>query len=424
MDSDERRVVTAFLRYEGRVCLLRRSAAVGTYAGHWGGVSGYAEGDPDTQVHHEIAEETGLEDAVTFVRSASPITVEDAGHRWIVHPYLFDCSRDDVRLSEEHDAVEWIHPTEILTANRRTVPHLWEAYERVAETVRSVAADADHGASYLSIRALEVLRDRAGLLLSERSNDEQSTDEEWSELAELANRLLEARPAMAVLSNRINRAMSAAADGGDADAVHRRTRDGIDHGVSADRRCSQLASDNLDGMVLTLSRSDTVVDALRSAPLERVFIAESRPATEGRGVAESLANDHAVTLHADAAIAHVIDRESIDAVVFGADTILPDGRVINKVGSRAAAITAAFDGIPVYVIASRDKISPTETVNLESGTRTEIYDGTASIDVRNPTFDITPPSCITAFLTDGGPLDVDDVTAMAADHQKLATWRK
>ena len=43
---DERSVVTCFLRHGTEMLLVRRSDAVSSYRGRWGGVSGYAEGTP------------------------------------------------------------------------------------------------------------------------------------------------------------------------------------------------------------------------------------------------------------------------------------------------------------------------------------------------------------------------------------------
>ena len=482
MDADEpTHVVTAFCRHRGNVCLLRRSDAVGTYHGAWGGVSGFAEGDPDAQVRVEIHEETGLdpESDVSLVRSGRPVEVTDSdlGREWVVHPYLFDVMVDrptvarahpEITLSEEHTAAEWVPATAILEGDRETVPALWEVYERVAPTVRTIAADAEHGASYLSIRALEVLRDRAGLLIADRGGepeaDEPTADDgagraaadpagEWDELAALARRLLEARPSMAVCRNRVNRAMAEAgeavegvetatvdrateatnepdADGDGpaappADAVLEATIAGIERAVSADRAAADAASEFATGRVLTLSRSGTVREALRAGAPDRVFVAESRPAREGVAVAEELAaeSEFPITVHTDAATAHVLATESIDALLVGADTVLPDGRVVNKTGTRAGAIAAAREGVPVYAVAASDTVSTREAVNLESGDRSAIYDGTATIDVANPTFDVTTPDAVTGIVTERGVVEPDEVSAIAAELRALETWR-
>jgi translation initiation factor 2B subunit (eIF-2B alpha/beta/delta family) len=432
-------VVTAFLRHRSDVLCLRRSDAVGTYRGRWGGVSGFAEGDPDEQVLVEIREETGLEtDAVSLVRSGRPVAFEDPdlAREWVVHPYLFDCETREIELSEEHDAVEWVPPTAILEAvgddreglDGETVPELWTAYERVAPTVRSIAADDEHGAAFLSIRALEVLRDRAGLLVAERDSSGSDSEGEWDELAELAGRLLEARPSMAVLRNRVNRTM-AGADGGEsaetgAAAVLESALSNVDRALTVDEDAARNASERLEGSVATLSRSGTVLEALRTAEPSRVFVAESRPAREGIAVAERLAETTAstVTVHTDAAAAHVLASEDVDRVAVGADTVLPDGAVVNKTGTRALAVAADREGIPVSVVAATDKVSTREAVNLESGDRAAVYDGDAGIDVLNPTFDVTPADCVSEIVTERGALEPDAVGDVAAELRGLEGW--
>jgi ribose 1,5-bisphosphate isomerase len=447
--DDRSHVVTAFLRHRGRVLLLRRSDAVGTYSGRWGGVSGFAEGDPDAQVRTEIREETGLDDGViSLVRSGRPVefTDPDLDREWVVHPYLFDCETSEIEMSGEHDAFEWVSPTEIVDpdADRECVPKLWTAYERVAPTVRSIVADDEHGAAFLSIRVLEVLRDRAGLVVAERAegeatpsprNGERETcergadpDDEWDELAELAGRLLEARPSMAVLRNRVNRAMTdAAGETGEravgASAVLEAALAGIDRALEADDEAAATAAGLLDGTVMTLSRSGTVLEALRNGDPSRVFVAESRPAQEGVGVAEALSETVSVTLHTDAAAAHLLVTEDVDRVVVGADTIRADGAVVNKTGTRGLAVAAAAEGVPVTVVAATDKLSTREEVNLESGDRSAVYDGEAALDVANPTFDVTPADCVSEFATERGTLALEDVRDVVEELRSLEGWR-
>lgn len=443
-ESGPSHVVTAFLRNRAAVLLLCRSDSVGTYTGQWGGVSGFAEGRPDEQVLVEICEETGLEpDAVSLVRSGRPVEFEDStlAREWVVHPYLVDCKTREIDLSEEHDDFEWVPPTELLDAvgDRETVPKLWTAYERVAPTVRSITADNEHGAASLSVRALEALRDRAGLLVAERARGETTTstrgdergprdpESEWEELAELARRLLEARPSMAVLRNRVNRVM-ATADGPDAGApeILEASLSGIDRALAADEDAATNAAECLEGSVATLSRSGTVLDAMREGEPSRAYVAESRPAREGIDVAERLAEttDSTVTVHTDAAAAHVLATEEVDRVVVGADTVLPDGSVVNKTGTRALSIAADREGTPVSVVAATDKISTREVVNLESGDRAAVYDGDAPIDVLNPTFDVTSADCVTEIVTEHGTLDPTDIDAVAEELRGLEEWRK
>lgn len=136
--SDVTEVVTAFLRHDGRILVLRRSDAVETYRGRWAGVSGYLEQAPLDQAPldqalTEIAEETGLGPAdVTLVKAGDPLLVHDrdADRKWRVHPFLFEV-RDPtrIRLDWEHRERRWAWPAEIDDLD--TVPALAETLRRV-----------------------------------------------------------------------------------------------------------------------------------------------------------------------------------------------------------------------------------------------------------------------------------------------------
>jgi len=441
-------VATAFVRHDGEVLATHRSEDAQTYPGQWGGVSGVIEpgedpvGDEETPVEaarREVHEEVGLSD-LDHVRTGTPLTIEAPEYDATVEvtPVLFDAPGREIDLGVELQSAEWLPATELL--RRETVPRLFESYQRVAPSVQSVAADDEHGAAELSIRALEVLRDRAGLLVAEGESDA-------DELQYLANRLREARPSMAVLRNRVNRAIATAEDGDSEGAgtandatpsgdpvpaptddpypapaddfaatpadVERAAIDGINRALAADAEAAMRAAGLVSGWhVLTLSRSSTVFEALQADTAAALSIAESRPAREGIDVAETLAAaiDAPITVHTDAAIAHRLASAGVDAVLVGADAILPDGGVINKTGTRGAAIAAAREGIPVYVAAASDKITTSEGVNLESGHPAAVYDGGAAVDVTNPTFDVTPADAITGIVTERGVLEPGDVS--------------
>ena len=414
---DERAVVTCFLRHEGAVLLLRRSDEVGSYRGKWGAVAGHAEGDPDAAAREEIREETGLNpDAdVTLVRRGESFPVEDdeAGVRWVVSPYLFDAAHRDIDPNWETTEYEWVAPTAI--RHRETVPDLWTSYDRVRPTVETVATDRDHGAAYISVVALEILRDEAALA-AER-------DEDCLRLAELARDLLDARPSMSVVRNRVNRVMHAVRDSETARPVEHVAATAIERAVSADRRAAEQAGEHVSGQrVATLSRSGTVLTALDDADPGAVLVAESRPGSEGVSVAESLAEDTDVTVTTDAGFAHALDTWDADVLLVGADTVLADGRVVNKVGTRGAAIASSFEGIELLVTAAVDKLSPDGAIDLEPRAPTEVYDGGADVTVLNRTFDLTPPECVDAVVTERGLLDQSAVARAVERHREHAEW--
>ncbi|MES0397626.1 MAG: NUDIX pyrophosphatase [Syntrophobacteria bacterium] len=127
-------VVTVFLTHHNKVLVLKRSSKVGTYRGHWAGVSGYLESDdPLKQAYTEMAEEVGLsEQDVTLLKAGKPLEIVDdaQGLAWRVHPFLFAVHEPDkIRLDWENIARRWIFPAEIVGLH--TVPALKETLEQV-----------------------------------------------------------------------------------------------------------------------------------------------------------------------------------------------------------------------------------------------------------------------------------------------------
>ncbi|AFK19718.1 NUDIX domain-containing protein [Haloferax mediterranei ATCC 33500] len=403
-------VATAFLRHGGRVLLTRRSDEVGTYQGRWAGVSGYVEGDPEnTEVdaRRELREEVGVTDA-ELVRSGQPLSITDDGREWTVHPFLFDVADRTVDPNEELAEVEWVHPTEI--PNRETVPGLWSTYRRVAPTVETVRDDETHGSAWISIRALEVLRDTA---VEAESRDD---------LVSLARELRDARPSMTAVGNRVNRVMA------DADrspeGIRRRTEAEIDSAVVADETAAAEAAQLLRkrdfDRVATLSRSGTVVAALKDAQ-PSVVVAESRPGLEGVTVVETLARAGIeTTLTTDAALPNLVASGEVDCVLVGADSVLASGAVVNKVGSYPVALAADRGGVPFFTVCARDKIrSDDEFVGEDDGS---LYDGEESVKTENPLFEVVPEEFVAGVVTEDGVLDAEGVSKVTVEHAELEAW--
>jgi len=416
-------VVTAFLRDRGEVLLARRGDAVGTYRGRWGGVSGYVEddtGDPVEDALREVREETGIEGTeIALVRRGDPIAVDDDEGTFTVHPFLFDAGTRAVASNEELAATEWLQPPSML--DRETVPRLWDAYRAVGPTVETVAADRTHGSAAVSLRALEALRDEAAAA----ALADEPGDDGWARVADAARALRDARPGMTALATRVNRVMA------DADRTPSAVRDravrAVTAAADADDRAAREAATVLrehgDGApaVLTLSRSGTVAAALdrHDGP---VFVAESRPGGEGRGVAASLAADagpgRRIALLPDAAVASLLADGRVDAALVGVDAVLADGRVANKLGTRGLALSAARESVPVYAVTARDKVAP---VGSEFHPERADFSAPEGTDTYAPLFDRTPADAVTV-VTEDGVLDAEAVRAVAEKHRALADW--
>lgn len=407
-DVSHAHVVTCFLRHGTAVLLGRRSDAVGTYTGRWAGISGYVEGDPadaERDARREIREETDRTDA-TLVRAGDPVEVRDGDRTWTVHPFLFEVGGQEIEPSEEIAVHEWIQPPAI--RERETVPGLWDAYAAVAPTVETVAEDGTHGSAWISVRALEVLRDTAAVV------------DEAAAVAAVARDLRDARPSMAAVANRVNRVMR------EADrsprAIRERASEAAEAALDADAEAAALAAEYCGASVATLSRSGTVRTALRDAE-PAVLIGESRPACEGTDVAADLADAGLdVTLTTDAALAAELGTRTPDAVLVGADAVLADGSVVNKVGTRGLALAAAREDVPTYAVAAADKVRPDAEMHGEDGNPNDLYDGEASLAVSNPIFDRTPADLVTGVVTERGILDADEVGTVADEHRTNAAW--
>ena len=423
-DSDATPVVTVFLRHDGDVLLLRRSDEVGSYSGRWGAVAGHAEGDPDGAAHEEIREETALdpESDVMLVRRGESFEVVDdeLGTRWVVHPYLFDSRTRKVTTNDETTAYEWAAPTEIL--RRETVPELWTSYDRVRPGLESVADDRQHGSSYLSLRALEHLRDEAALGVERSVTD-------WGDLAATARELRDARPSMVVVANRVNRAMFDASDETTPAALERAAAAEIDRALAAGERAAASAAERLPDRVATLSRSGTVLSVLSHANPESVLVAESRPGREGVDAAERIAaeTDAAVTVTTDSAFGELLAEHDVWALLVGVDAVLPDGRVVNKVGTRGAVAVAAAEGADLLAVTTSDKVRPavgSDSVDFDREGRdpSAVYDGDAAVSIENPTFGATPAERFDAVVTEDGVLDAEGVREVAAAHRRRTAW--
>ncbi len=424
-ESDPTPVVTVFLRHRGEVLLFRRSADVRSYPGQWGAVAGHVErDDPRASALQEIEEETGLhEHNVTLAREGSSFTVEDGdrGTRWLVHPFLFDADTRSIQTNWETEEAEWTSPTTIL--RRETVPDLWTSYRRVAPSILGITDDTTHGSSHLSIRALEVLRDRAGMLAT---SDASTIEDARARLVDTAHRLLDARPTMAALANRIHRVMHASRPELPPATIEINAHEAINDALTADADAATQAASQIGGThVLTLSRSGTVLEALRRAdPSPTVTIAVSKPGGEGLGVAEHLVDAGLdVTLIPDAAVARRLNEAPIDTVLLGADTVHASGAVVNKVGTYGTALAAHRANVPLYATCAVDKISVDNDASDEFAPSKTVYDGPKDLEVWAPRFDTAPAELVTGgLLTERGTLAADDVSTVADEHTRLRTW--
>ncbi len=322
-----------------------------------------------------------------------------------IYPVLFDY--EVAQSTEGTPGTEWIPGPALL--DRQSPWPLWVAYDRVRPTLHSIRADTDHGSTALSIRALEVLRDEAALLSRDNSN--------CSNLDALVCELMTVRPSMTVVANRIGRAVAASAESLTPEQVESAAHGEIRRAIDADRNAAELAGERIEGVrVATLSRSGTVLRTLQTGGPSAVLVAESRPGGEGAVTARQVSDIAATTLTSDAAFPTQLREWDAGVLLVGADSVLPDGGVVNKVGTYGAAVAAREHDIEVVVVTASDKISPTRWFDPEPRDGSSVAGNTEDVEIANPTFEVTPASCIDALLTEDGPLERDEIRDIASNH--------
>jgi len=263
--------------------------------------------------------------------------------------------------------------------------------DELLRRIEALRADRTSGASALVQEAIAILS---------------SARAAHADIDSIARLICTAQPSMASMWN-----AAAAALSDDPDRLNR-FAERLRRAPAAIARfaTSHFAEDAARQMrVVTLSYSSSVLVALNAIRKIRplaVSCSESRSALEGRRLATDLAAaGMPVRLFSDSAIAHALD--DADAVMVGADAIAPSW-FLNKSGTRMLAAAAAQRGVPVYVIAARDKFVPQQVADglvIRSGDATEIWaTPPPGVDVRNPYFESTPLDLVTAVISDVGIL--------------------
>jgi ribose 1,5-bisphosphate isomerase len=189
---------------------------------------------------------------------------------------------------------------------------------------------------------------------------------------------------------------------------------------AADHFAGDAPSLPLRLVTVSFSRSVFIVlEALARTHALRVACSEGRPALEGRRLASRLAaTGIPVTYFSDAAIGQAL--ASADLVLVGADTVAPEW-FLNKSGTRMLAAAATQQGLPVYVVATRDKfVSHAVAVRMvvREGAPAEIWETPpAGVTVRNPYFEPTPLDLVTSVITDLGVLGTGMVPDVCDESQ-------
>jgi methylthioribose-1-phosphate isomerase len=147
-----------------------------------------------------------------------------------------------------------------------------------------------------------------------------------------------------------------------------------------------------------------------------VLVDETRPFLQGARLTAFELQEAGIplTLITDNMAAYMMQQGRVDCVIVGADRIVANGDVANKIGTYGLAVLANAHDIPFYVAA------PTSTIDLSLATGWQIPIEQRSsaevttiagvsiappgVEAAHPAFDVTPNRLISAIITERGVL--------------------
>lgn len=155
-----------------------------------------------------------------------------------------------------------------------------------------------------------------------------------------------------------------------------------------------------------------------------VWVGETRPRNQGAALTcwELGSGGIPHTLTVDSATGYLMSEARVDLAITGADRVLRDGTVCNKIGTYMKALAARDNGVPFYVAVPESTIDrvtspgpgaiPIEERDAEevlrasgrnaAGAHDSIAVAPQATAAFNPAFDVTPPHLVHGLVTEAG----------------------
>ncbi|MDO8647783.1 MAG: S-methyl-5-thioribose-1-phosphate isomerase [Candidatus Diapherotrites archaeon] len=187
-----------------------------------------------------------------------------------------------------------------------------------------------------------------------------------------------------------------------------------------------------DAIVMTHCHSHTVMEILKEAhkqgKIERVICTESRPLFQGRKTAEELTKAGVkTTMIVDSAVSSIVKECGL--FLSGADAVLSDGSVVNKIGTQNVSMLAEKFGVPHYVACGTAKFDPVTFFGfqeiIEQRAPEEVWDKKLkNFEIKNPAFDITAAKYVKALITEKGVFPPTEFAGMMYKDLQLEKHEK
>lgn len=269
---------------------------------------------------------------------------------------------------------------------------------RVSEIIDLIAGDRERGSMELAQLVVDAFE-----ALAEEGHGVR-------EAVSLARRIISSRPTMMPVCN--TACMIAHKSVTSLEKAVREVREELSSSsVNSSARAASLIPEG--SVVATLSYSSTVLRCLVRARerIESVYVFESRPLGEGARLASKLSeNGLRARVVPDSSYAHVSSLS--DLLLLGCDAILPEGYLVNKIGSLPAALSFRESGKRVVVVAENIKVAPLRV--REARPRAVEEEGGV------PLFESVPLRLVDDLVTEDGVLGWADVIALS--HRHRSAW--
>jgi ribose 1,5-bisphosphate isomerase len=280
----------------------------------------------------------------------------------------------------------------------------------VNETAEKIKSMEIRGAGKIARSAAFALKDYA---LNLQENDMQKFISSLKSTKEI---LLNTRPTAVSLENALELVM-AGAQGNTVDEVRAGIITAADrfinNSIEAIEKIAGICATRInDGYtIITHCNSSVAVLGIIKAHEQgkkfQVYATETRPWLQGHITSQALADAGVdITLIVDSAVRFFMAEA--DLVIVGADTVMANGSVVNKIGTSQIALCAHERKVPVLICAESYKFSrpiiTNENIRIEERDTSEVVEPgkLTGVKIRNPVFDITPPQYINSIITEFG----------------------
>ncbi|MBI4297133.1 MAG: S-methyl-5-thioribose-1-phosphate isomerase [Chloroflexi bacterium] len=271
-----------------------------------------------------------------------------------------------------------------------------------------------------------------GLALASREIETPSLPEFWRRLEQAATLIHSSRPTAVNLAWALNRCLGVARECTNIptlrDLLLREAQRIQKETEESDRRLSLLGAELIPSRATILTHCNTgplatggygtaqgIIKAAAAKGKEiQVLATETRPLLQGARLTtwELSQQGIPVTLITDSAAGLFLKRGEVTCALVGADRIAANGDTANKIGTYTLAVLAHENQVPFYVAAplsTLDLSLPSgEDIPIEERSPEEVTHiaGVAMAPqgtmVRNPAFDVTPSTYISAIVTEAG----------------------